>query len=174
MKRTLWFERKFDFDFPVGLLPAILERLRGTPARLEELVSLLPSSHLTKQIGGDWSIQEHIGHLWDLEELHDRRIDDYLKRAETLQPADTKNEKTYKAKHNAKKVQQILSEFRTSRKHFVDRLEGLDDDTLAFVSLHPRLKQPMRVVDFAFFVAEHDDHHITSMREISRVLSSKQ
>jgi predicted short-subunit dehydrogenase-like oxidoreductase (DUF2520 family) len=26
----------------------------------------------------------------------------------------------------------------------------------------------MRLVDMAFFVAEHDDHHMASMREIAR------
>ena len=28
-----WFERKFDFGFPVEKYPDIIERLRGTPAR---------------------------------------------------------------------------------------------------------------------------------------------
>jgi hypothetical protein len=30
-----WFERKFRFDFPIQLYPNIVERLRGTPIRLE-------------------------------------------------------------------------------------------------------------------------------------------
>ena len=34
----VWFERKFDFTFPVELHPNLCARLRGTPARLEELV----------------------------------------------------------------------------------------------------------------------------------------
>ena len=33
-----WIERRWEFDFPVALYPDILERLRGTPARLDELV----------------------------------------------------------------------------------------------------------------------------------------
>ncbi len=33
-----WFERRFDFSFPVELYPNICVRLRGTPARLEEMV----------------------------------------------------------------------------------------------------------------------------------------
>ncbi len=37
MQRTKWVERKFNFDFPVGLFPTILERLRGTSARLKEM-----------------------------------------------------------------------------------------------------------------------------------------
>jgi hypothetical protein len=34
----IWFERKFEFSFPVELLPNLCARLRGTPARLEEVL----------------------------------------------------------------------------------------------------------------------------------------
>lgn len=37
-KRIPWFERTFAFDFPVAHAGPILERLRGTAARLEERV----------------------------------------------------------------------------------------------------------------------------------------
>jgi hypothetical protein len=32
--------------------------------------------------------------------------------------------------------------------------------------LHPRLKQPMRLVDHLYFVAEHDDHHLARIWEM--------
>src|SRR5262249_49893416 len=32
-----WFDRAFSFDLPVTQAPNVVERLRGTPARLEEL-----------------------------------------------------------------------------------------------------------------------------------------
>jgi hypothetical protein len=35
--------------------------------------------------------------------------------------------------------------------------------------VHPRLQQPMRVVDMAFFVAEHDDHHLARMTQLARM-----
>jgi hypothetical protein len=174
VKRTLWFERTFNFQFPVGVFPVILERLRGTPARLEDMVREFPPTILTKRIDSKWSIQEHIGHLYDLEELHDRRVDDYLNGAETLRSADLKNEKTNRANHNATAIDKLLASFRKNRTHFVQRLEQLDDETLARQSIHPRLQQSMRVVDFAYFVAEHDDHHIASMRELYRILARGQ
>ena len=31
-----WPERSFDFGFPADLFPELLERLRGTPARVED------------------------------------------------------------------------------------------------------------------------------------------
>src|ERR1035441_8564625 len=33
-----WFERKFEFSFPVELYPNLCVRLRGTPARIEEII----------------------------------------------------------------------------------------------------------------------------------------
>ncbi len=33
----VWFERKFAFTFPVEQYPNLCVRLRGTPARLEEI-----------------------------------------------------------------------------------------------------------------------------------------
>jgi len=167
MKRTPWTERKFEFDLPVGVLPNILERLIGTPARLEELIRSLPPDILTVRVDGKWSIQEHAGHLWDLEELHEGRIDDYLRRTGVLRAADMKNEKTFKANHNLSSIRTILSSFRTTRERFVKRIGSLDDTTMAFAAVHPRLKQRMRPVDLSYFVAEHDDHHLTSIRELS-------
>ncbi|PYS76811.1 MAG: hypothetical protein DMF66_12645 [Acidobacteria bacterium] len=75
MRRTKWFEREFDFSLPVGVFPCVVERLRGTPARLEELVRSLPPRVLTARRGNSWSIQEHVGHLIDLDELHEGRLE---------------------------------------------------------------------------------------------------
>ncbi|MBI3003929.1 MAG: DinB family protein [Ignavibacteriales bacterium] len=163
VQRTKWFERTFDFNFPVGVFPSLLERLRGTPARLEELVRSFPQEILTKRRNGGWSIQEHAGHLYDLEELHFGRLDDYDAGVETLRSADLKNQKTENANHNAQPVKKLLELFRHGRLQFVHRLEAMDEKKLVRSSVHPRLKKPMRVVDFALFVAEHDDHHLASI-----------
>ena len=170
VKRTKWVERKFDFNFPIGLFPCIVERVRGTPARIQELVQNVPENILTARVNGKWSVQEHIGHLLDLEELHEGRLDDYLSGAKVLRPADITNKKTTEANHNAKSIRSILNDFRIARKRFVERLEQMDEETLARSALHPRLQQAMRLVDFAFFVAEHDDHHLASMNELLNVL----
>lgn len=173
MNRTLWFDRTFHLGLPVDVLPNILERLRGTSARLEETIHSLPSTILTEKTDGKWSIQEHVGHLWDLEDLHDGRIDDFLNRATSLRPADLYNAKTNNANHNAAAVDTLLASFRKSRQHFVQRIETLDEATLHHLALHPRLKEQMRVVDMAYFVAEHDDHHLASIRERARALLSQ-
>ncbi len=34
--RIKWTDRRFNFDFPAGIYPEMIERVRGTPARLED------------------------------------------------------------------------------------------------------------------------------------------
>ena len=104
-----WFDRKFDLSFPVALYPNILVRLRGTPARLEELVRPYSRETLTRQQDGTWSIQENVGHLLDLEPLWLSRLDDFASGIETLRAADLSNRKTHQANHNSHNVQEILS-----------------------------------------------------------------
>lgn len=159
-------ERKFTFDFPEGWMFNILERLRGTHPRMAEICKNLNFDQLTTRLDGKWSIQEHVGHLVDLEELHEGRIDDFLARKDTLRAADMSNAKTVAADHNAANINDLLRDFKTARDRLIARLEDLNDDILLSKSVHPRLQVPMRPVDFAFFTAEHDDHHLASIREI--------
>ena len=166
MQRTKWTERKFTFDFPEGWIFNIIERLRGTPARLEWITAGLGESKLTYKPEGKWSIKEEIGHLSDLEEIHEGRINDFLVRKEILRAADMTNAKTASANHNQKSLDELLNEFSEKREKFTERLSLLDDYTLYFKSMHPRLQVLMRPVDMAFFTAEHDDHHLASIRNI--------
>ncbi len=62
-----WFERKFEFSFPVELSPNLITRLLGTPARLEETLRGRSREILAWKRNGKWSAQEHAGHLLDLE-----------------------------------------------------------------------------------------------------------
>jgi len=163
-----WVERSFNFSLPVGRIDTILERLRGTPARLEEKLSGFDRAALIRRDGDSWSIQEHAGHLLDLDALHIGRLDDYESGAAVLRPADMENRKTREANHNARPLEEILAKFREERARFVARLEAWDEERLGATALHPRLNQPMRVVDMAYFVAEHDDHHLARMTRLAR------
>jgi uncharacterized damage-inducible protein DinB len=163
-----WVDRTFDFTLPEALFPVVVERLRGTPARIEDKVRSLPPEILTRRNGDAWSIQEHIGHLLDLDELHAGRLDDFLAGAEILRPADMTNRKTWEGRHNERPLAELLRALRRERLAFVARLDAWDPELFALTSLHPRLQQPMRVLDMAFFTAEHDDHHLTRMTELAR------
>ena len=72
-----WFERKFDFSFPVELHPNLCIRLRGAPARLEELVRDCSRERLVRKPEDKWSAQEHAGHLLDIEPLWLARVHDF-------------------------------------------------------------------------------------------------
>ena len=52
----------------------------------------------------------------------------------------------------------------------VKRLEDLDESRVARAAMHPRLQQPMRTIDMAYFAAEHDDQHLATITEIRRRL----
>ncbi len=169
VKRTRWVDRKFNFDFPVGLMPCIIERLRGTPARLEVLAGRLPIQVLTRRVGQAWTIQEHVGHLTDVEALWNTRLDQFEQQVDVLVAADMSNRKTREAGHNERDFTEVVAEFGRVRESLVRRLEQLDDETAGRSALHPRLNQPMRVADLAYFAAEHDDQHLASIRELSPV-----
>src|SRR5258705_9903441 len=57
---AIWFERKFEFSFPVELHPNLSARLRGTPARLEETLRGRSHKILIKKTREKWSAQEQL------------------------------------------------------------------------------------------------------------------
>ena len=170
MKEMYWIEKEFHLNLTVEAFPSIVERLRGTPARVEERVNFLPAEIVTSRVGDSCAIQEHVGHLYDLDELHEGRLDDFGANLEVLRAADMANKKTYEADHNANSMQTLLALFRAARMHFVKRLEEMDEATIATSAIHPRIKKPMRVINLALFVAEHDDHHLASITGLARTL----
>jgi uncharacterized damage-inducible protein DinB len=172
MSRHLkWTDRKFDFTFPVELYPEMIERLRGTPARLEDRVKATKPELLTRRDGDRWSIQENAGHLLDLESLVAGRLDEYLAGAATLHAADMSNRKTHESDHNRAAMEAILSTFRHQRLALIDRLDSLPPETFGVVAQHPRLDVPMRLVDMIFFQAEHDDYHLARISELIRLFA---
>jgi DinB superfamily len=169
-ERIKWTDRNFDFTFPTGVYPEIIERLRGAPARMEEHCRSVPVEILTYRAEGRWSMQENAGHLLDLETLVQQRIDEYLAGASSLHAADMSNRKTYDANHNDVTIESILGNFRLQRTAIVERLDGFEADVFGRVALHPRLNVDMRLVDMLFFQAEHDDYHLTRISELRRLL----
>src|SRR5918996_1626232 len=107
-----WTDRTFRFDLPVEMFPVVIERLRGAAPRIEDKIKGLPAEVLTRRDGDSWSIQEHIGHLLDLDELHIGRLDDYLAGAEVLRAADMTNRKTWEGRHNERPLAELLRDFR--------------------------------------------------------------
>ena len=163
-----WLEYRWSFDFPVGMFRAIVARLRGAPARLEESVRGASQERLTHRPGEVWSAQEHAGHLVSVETLWRRRIEEYLRGSPTLTAADMENRATKEGSYNERPLEAILEGFRGARGAFVGILDGLDLEAAARTAHHPRLNCPMRVVDLCFFAAEHDDHHLAAIHNLLR------
>lgn len=171
MKQIKWFSRKFDFAFDQNIFPSIIERLRGTPIRLEATLSRIEATHTSIKLDGQWSILENIGHLLDLEPLWQGRLEDILSHKEELRHADLENTRTDQANHNARTAGDLIQEFTEIRSAIVGQLETLTEEEVYQFALHPRLKKPMRTMDLFLFVAEHDDHHLARITEMNRLLS---
>lgn len=169
--RIKWTERKFDFTFPTGLYPEMIERLRGGPPRLEDHLKNLPAEILIMRDDGRWSMQENAGHLVDLESLTQRRIEEYVAGVSVLHAADMSNRKTYEANYNDVNAAEVVKAFRELRTSTIKRLDELDDELFGHTALHPRLNVPMRLVDLLFFTAEHDDYHLTRIAELSSLFA---
>lgn len=162
----VWFERKFDFTFPAEQYPNICVRLWGTPARMEEMLRGVSRDLLLAKPSDKWSAQEHAGHLLDLEPLWMARVADFFADGDDLTVADLTNRKTHEADHNSRELSEILVDFRAARLNLTDWVRTLQPAMFARCKLHPRLKQPMRLVDHLYFVAEHDDHHLARIWEL--------
>jgi len=166
MPRWPWIERKFNFDYPATKFPDLLERARGTPARVEDRLRGLPAAVLTRSDGRGWSIQENVGHLITTEELARRRIEQLLSGEAELVAADMSNRATNRADYNAADLNDLLATLRRERMEIVGRLEALKEPDWSRSALHPRLRQPMRLVDLVYFFAEHDDYHLGRISEL--------
>jgi uncharacterized damage-inducible protein DinB len=165
--RIKWSQRRFALGLPAESGPELIERLRGTPARVRDRTERLSPAVLTAGPScGGWSIQEHVGHLLDLEPLFMGRLDDFDAGRRVLRPADMSNRATVEARHNEQRLDDILRAFRQARLTLVARLDAMDATALARTAHHPRLDMPMRVVDLIYFQAEHDDYHLASITEL--------
>lgn len=166
---TPWFDRKFAPITDNGRLPTIIERLDGTEYRLIGKLADDEGPDLTTKNAGKWSIMEEIGHLYTLETLWIGRIKDIVSGKETFREADLSNKATNKGKFNSKDLEDLLDEFGERREELLSLLGKIKPADLEKSSNHPRLGTPMRIVDLAYFIAEHDDHHLAKISKMLEV-----
>lgn len=166
MKKLEWFERKFSFGLPPGMLPFYLERLQGTAARIARKVEGFSEETLSNKLDGKWSVKQNIGHLAEVDEIANKRIDEMINGITPMSPAVFEPRHDY----NAKTIKEVLALFEKNRKENLKKYSQLNDDAYSKSSLHPRLKVQMTPVDLAYFDAEHDDHHLVRINEILTAL----
>jgi len=160
MRQEKWFDRKFSLGNSQRIFPGVIERLSGTPTRLEEKLRAIPEETLHLAIDHSWTIKENLGHLSDLETLWQRRLEDVLTGQPEMRATDLQNNQTHLAGHNDTPLEVLLRGFREIRQQTIKQLQLLTDEDLIQSALHPRLKTPMNITDLFVFVAEHDDHHL--------------
>ena len=169
MKKLDWFERKFTFPMPDGMLPFFIERLEGTVARIEKKVTGISDEVLSNRLDGKWSVKQNIGHLGEVDEIALKRIDEMRNGVATMSPAVFEPKQDY----NTQSIHQVIEYFRSRRLENLAKYKNLSESDLKKSSLHPRLKVQMTPVDLAWFDAEHDDHHLVRISEILQTLLRK-
>jgi hypothetical protein len=163
MTETPWFERNLSFGKPLEMLPYYLERLDGTLVRLEQKVKGVDNKILSTRFDDKWSIKENIGHMAEVDEVANKRIDEMTSGVPLLSPA------VFEPKdYNPWSIHKVLAFFREVRVKNLVKYRALSNEDLTKASMHPRLRVPMTPVDLAWFDAEHDDHHLV---KISVILS---
>jgi uncharacterized damage-inducible protein DinB len=160
-----WFDRRFDFTFDADY-EAIRSRLEFAPGEIRHALLRVPEEVMIYQPDGKWSIKEHVGHLSVLEPLWRTRIDEITASKPVLTPADLGNRATAEAGFIGQEMVSLLGKLDKERDETLALLDGLQPSDREKSSLHPRLNQQMRIVDLAFFVAEHDQHHLAVIRRI--------
>jgi len=158
--QTAWTERKFEFNFPLGVFPVIVERLRGASIRLEAMLRNTIDKTLNQKTGDKWSVIEQVNHLCNCEEIWLGRVEDILTRKEIFE------RRTLKTELQSEDIQVLLSNFSAARNKLIDLVQNMDEPTASLTINHPRLQRPIRLIDSLFSTAEHDDHHLAKIREL--------
>ncbi|MBL7977580.1 MAG: DinB family protein [Bacteroidetes Order II. Incertae sedis bacterium] len=171
LKKTNWFDRIFSPIQDNGLLPGVIERLDGTPIRLNDKVKRLKDVDKNPFVGG-WSIKQEVAHLMLLETLWFTRLQQIAHGEEYLISADLSNRATHEADLSGISILELSEDFAQERYKMTDWLQNCTAPALNKTARHPRLGTPMRIIDLAYFVAEHDDHHLAQITFLSALHST--
>jgi len=171
--RQKWVDHKFNLGINTGWTINVMSRIKDASIRIAHHVKNLSDEELSVKLNNAYSIKEHLGHLIDLESLWANRFNQFTQGVPELVHADMSNQKTAVANHNDKSIDVLLAEFELARKELIAVYDNLPLSALNHEALHPRIKEIMKPVDLLFFVAEHDNHHITSMVEIKHQLKTE-
>ncbi len=166
MNPVPWSQRTMEYGRSLDELPVLLERVQGTAARLSTLLAHQPSERLLHRLNGKWSAMEHLGHLLTLQDRFDPRVDDFQQRRTRLCNISLHDQEPIVQGHRSRMLGDVLEEFRLKRLEFAKRVERLHRRSLEHVAYHPCQDRTMRPMDMLYWIAEHDDHHLASVRAL--------
>ena len=161
MNTLPWFERNLTFGFAAEMLPFFIERLHGTTVRIPAKIKDIDDAVLSEKLDGKWSIKQHIGHLAEVDEIANKRIDEMVHGISPMSPAVFEPQD-----YNPWPIDKVVEFFITTRLKNIEKYKTLSRADLQKSSLHPRLLKQMTPVDLAWFDAEHDDHHLVKISEL--------
>ncbi len=161
-----WFDRQFDSNTGSEYFDEFLKLLEDFPAVLKEVLKNCPIEVSTHKMGDKWSVNENIGHLIFLEDLWRIRFRDIMEGKPDMSPADLNNTATDQSSFNKMLVEELIKDLVSEREKTIVMLQKLSEEDLLKTSMHPRLQQPMNIIDLMHFVAEHDLHHLHAVQSI--------
>ena len=161
-----WFERNLKFGYSKEMLPFFVERLEGAIIRTEQKVKGIDDNILSQKPNGKWSVKENIGHLAEVDEIANRRIDEMIAGIPVMSPAVFEPQD-----YSSWPIIKVLEFFKTTRLSNIKKYRSIKESELLKSSQHPRLKVMMTPIDLAWFDAEHDDHHLVKINEILQSLT---
>jgi len=161
-----WFDRQFDSNTGSEYFDEFLQRLEHFPAVLYQLLKSCPKEVSIHKMGDKWSVNENIGHLILLEDLWRIRFRDIKEGKPDISPANLNNTSTDESSFNNMLVEELIKKLASEREKTIVMLQKLSEEDLLKTSIHPRLQQPMNVIDLMDFVAEHDLHHLNAIQSI--------
>jgi len=168
--RPNWAQRRFSFVHPTWMLADFVERLRGVVPRLSVLLKGMNEVAAHDQLDGKWSVAQNVGHLSDVEELWQERLEDLRQGRKTYTPAVGARFQELAKRHQERPLEEIVAELEKRRSRLVDVLIHVPTGLHEASAFHERLQVPMRLVDCAQFYAEHDDHHLLRIRTMRSLL----
>lgn len=144
----------------MSLSPSLNDRLR---TQLESLITVLgaasPAAIAKRPANGKWSAHEHLAHLARHHEV-------MLERLRLVLNEDRPNLSRYRAEADPEwdrwrtlPLEETLGLLRAQRGEIVRLVDGLDDEDLARVGVHPALG-PLNVPDWLEFFLLHEAHHL--------------
>jgi len=166
LERPPWAQRKFAFVHPPWMLADFVERLRGLVPRLTPLLNGVDPATAYRQLDGSWSIAQNVGHLADVEDLWQERLEDLRQGHPVYRPADHARFRAAAERHQGRPMNEIVAELAERRGRLVAALASAPPALQAASAFHERLQTPMRLVDCAQFYAEHDDNHLLRIRTL--------
>ena len=167
-----WFDRQFDSNTSLEYFDEFLQRLEHFPAVLHQLLKNCPKEVSTYKMEDKWSINENIGHLILLEGLWRIRFRDIKEGKPDMSPTDLNNTATDESSFNNMLFEELIKNLASERHKTIAMLQKMSEEDLLKTSMHPRLHQPMNIIDLMYFVAEHDLHHLNAIQSIIGIMEN--